>query len=125
MNWRGWMQWAGDHQGRGLFLLFLMIGASPALFAPAAGVKLLKMTRGLHSPIFKYMAWFLIGTGFEVTCSLIANVDPPKGVIGSIAIHYSNWYTIWFWLGQFGRWLTAAILSWYIFYPSGKLIGKD
>lgn len=112
MNWGAWILWANEHQSRALFLIFLLLGASPALFAPVAGFKLLQVSRRFQFPLARYIGYALIGLGVQRLCSLIANIDGPVGV------HYSLWFAWWFWIGQGIEWMSFALLSWYVVWPT-------
>lgn len=119
MNWRAWMAWAEQHQGRTLVLVFLMLALSPAIFLPLAGVKLLRMSRSVHFPFARYTAWLLLGIASAVFCSIIANIDPPSQFDGVwLHTHYSGWFVFWMLAGQLLLWLPSARLSWYILDPT-------
>lgn len=117
-----WLQWASEHQPRILFNLFLLLGASGVVFAPIAGIRLKRLIRSIR-PKYKpghFLADLLIGYGLQIGCSLLANIDPPKG-LASGAVHSPAWFACWYWLGQSCLWFPAIRASWWTFFPNGDI----
>lgn len=117
MNWTAWLEWATEHQARALFVLFLFL-KSDVIFALLSGAYLLRMRNriaGNGGRIFiGAVGWLLLGMGGSRICEFIAAIDGPRGV------HYSDWFSWWYWLSVFLQWLPCLILSIIVFYDRSR-----
>ena len=115
MNLHGWADWALAHQGRLLFLVFLLLGVSHAIVAIPAGLKIIAESRHMQYKFVRLTGQLLLGIGSCVICTLIANVDPTRCIDNRI--HFPPWFGWWLWTGQACLWLPACRLSLYIIRP--------
>lgn len=122
MNWRLWSQWAAEHQSRALFLVFLLLGASGAVFAPIAAMRLTALTRGVQ-PRYRlagHMVELFLGYAAQIVCSLIANINPVQGGANGI-VHSNSWHAWWFWIGQGCMWFVYVRAARYVMMPNGDV----
>lgn len=117
MNWDAVARWASDHQSRMLFWFYVWASLSPAILAPAIGLRFFFQSKKLDFQVLKYTAITFICWGVRILFQAAASIDRPKDV------HYSSWFGWNFWLGEMCPTVALHFLFWLVFI-SPQLVAK-